>query len=434
MAHEALHKHDPALVQMKLQQPPFRSEDAIALALSEVARNNALSVARAKCLAWVARCGGQVLLQKRGWQNVVVKSFRDVSWGKMVFVLLATMVIAVQSVLPAASLMYWSAGQLLRVVIDNFVEGLIVASAMFLGGSILLAWTRPRGFVRIVLIALAMMVFALMGCAISYWLTYDAGFFPPPSFIAANTLRWTIIGGLLFLIDDLIEQRRQNASRQREGETRVANLGRQAAEARLQLMQAQIEPHFLFNTLANVKRLCATDPDGGADLFSHLMVYLRAALPRLRETESTLETELSLARSFLSVLKIRMGTRLQFTIEVPEACLSLPFPSMALLTLVENAVKHGLAPAREGGSISICGEQQNDRFCVTVADTGVGFSAKGGSGMGIANTRNRLAAAYGTEAELVLAANSPRGVVASIKLPLKLMRRESQRRIEGEVL
>ena len=187
-------------------------------------------------------------------------------------------------------------------------------------------------------------------------------------------------------------------------------------------MQAQIEPHFLFNTLANVKRLCATDPDRGADLFSHLMVYLRAALPRLRDSDATLATELSLARSFLAVLKIRMGCRLQFTIDVPEASLALPFPAMALLTLVENAVKHGLAPAQQGGSISIVGEEKEGRFCVTVADTGVGFSAKGGSGMGIANTRNRLFAAYGDKAELVLAANSPRGVVARIVLPVAMIR------------
>ncbi len=419
---------------MKWQLPALVPDDPTALALSALARNNPPLVVRATLVAWIARCGGQVLLQKRSWHNVVARSFRDVTRSKLAFVLLATSVIAAQSVLLPASLMYWTAGQLLRAFVESLVEGSIVALTMFLGGSILLAWTRPRGVVRILWISLVLAVFALVGCLTGYWLTYEAGFFPPLSFIAANTLRWTIIGGLLFLIDDLIEQRRHNASRQREGETRVANLGRQVAEVRLQLMQAQIEPHFLFNTLANVKRLCATDPDGGADLFSHLMVYLRAALPRLRETEATLATELSLARSFLEVLKIRMGIRLQFTIEVPEACLALPFPSMALLTLVENAVKHGLAPAREGGSISIFGEHQNGRLCVTVADTGVGFSAKGGSGMGIANTRNRLAAAYGTEAELVLAGNSPRGVVASIKVPLKLMRREPPPLGEGVVL
>ena len=412
---------------MKLQQPAFLPDEPIALALSALTRNNQISVVRSMLVAWVVRCGGRVLLQKRSWQNVLTRSFRDITPGKLVFVLLATVVIAVQSILQPASLMHWSAGQLFLAFIESLVEGSIVALTMFLGGSILLAWTRPRGWVRTVLISLAMLLFALIGCVIGYGLTYDAGFFPPASFVAANTLRWTIIGGLLFVIDDLIEQQRQNTRRLREGETRVASLGRQAAEVRLQLMQAQIEPHFLFNTLANVKRLCATDPDRGAELFSHLMVYLRAALPRLRDSDATLATELSLARSFLAVLKIRMGNRLQFTIDVPDACLSLPFPSMALLTLVENAVKHGLAPAQQGGSISIVGEQRDGRFSVSVVDTGVGFSAKGGSGMGIFNTRNRLFAAYGDQAELVLAANSPRGVAARIVVPVTMIRPEPHR-------
>ena len=415
---------------MKLQLPPLLPEDALALALSVVERNNPPTAVRTTLVARVAAYGGQVLLQKRRWHHFIARSFRDVTRGRSVFVLLATMIVAFQSVLPA-SLMAWSAGQLWRAFVESFVEGTIVAWTMFLCGSMLLAWIQPRGLVRIVLLSLAVVVFALIGCLAGYWLTYDAGFFPPPSFVAANALRWAIIGGLLFVIDDLIKQQRQNMHRLREGETRVANLGRQATEARLQLMQAQIEPHFLFNTLANVKRLCATDPDGGAALFSHLMVYLRAALPRLRETESTLSSELSLARSFLAVLKIRMGNRLQFTVDVPDAFLSLPFPSMALLTLVENAVKHGLAPAQQGGSISILGEQHNGQLCVTVADTGIGFSAKGGSGMGIANTRNRLVATYGNAAELVLAANNPSGVIARIAVPLSFTARTYHELVAG---
>ena len=409
-------------MKMHSQPLPLLPNDAIALALSALKRNNHPRIALITLVAWVARRGGQVLLQERRWHTVIARSFREITRGKLAFVLLATVVITAQSTLQAASSRYWSADQLVRAFTETFAEGVVVALAMFFGGSILLAWARPSGVVGTVVASLALTVFAAAGCLAGFWLTFDPRFFPPLSFIVASTLRWTIIGGLLFVIDDLIETQRQNMRRLHDGAARVASLGRQSAEARLQLMQAQIEPHFLFNTLANVKRLCNTDPDGGAELFAHLMVYLRAALPRIRETETTLATELSLARSFLAVLKIRMGARLQFSIDVPEACLSLPFPSMVLLTLVENAVKHGLAPAQQGGSIRIAGEQQGGRFSVSVADTGVGFSAKGGSGMGIASIRSRLAAAYGSKAELLLAANSPCGVVASIVIPFTPIR------------
>ena len=400
----------------------FANSAPDALALAALALNNPPSVVRGLRVAWIARWGGQVLLQKRSWHAGAARSFRRVTRGRALFVLMFTAVISLQGVLQPANLSYWSGGQLLRAVAEAFVENSLAAWLLFLGGSTVLEFTAERGItriVRIVCMSLALPVFALIGCLVGFYITFDDGFFPPVSFIASSALRWAIIGGVLFVIDELIEQQRQHARQLREGATRALRLDRQAAEARLQLMQAQIEPHFLFNTLANVKRLCATDPDGGAALFSHLMVYLRAALPRLRETDSTLATEINLARAYLAVLQIRMGSRLRFSIEVPEVLLSLPFPAMALLTLVENAVKHGLAPAQLGGTITIRAAQHRDRIALTVTDTGVGFGAKGGSGIGIANTRSRLAAVYGDAAELTLAANTPHGVIASIVVPYK---------------
>ena len=393
-----------------------------ALALAAFALNNPLSVALRPIVALIARWGEPVLLQQRSWHEGVARSFRHVTRGRALFVLMFSAVISLQGVLQPANLSYWSGGPLLRAVAEAFVENSLAAWLLFLGGSAVLELTAERGItriVRIVCMSLALPVFALIGCLVGFYLTFDDGFFPPVSFVASSALRWAIIGGVLFVIDELIEQQRQHARQLREGATRALRLDRQAAEARLQLMQAQIEPHFLFNTLANVKRLCATDPDGGAALFSHLMVYLRAALPRLRETDSTLATEVNLARAYLAVLQIRMGSRLRFSIDVPDVLLSLPFPSMALLTLVENAVKHGLAPAQLGGTITIRAAQHNDRIVLTVTDTGVGLGAKGGSGIGIANTRSRLAAVYGDAAELALAANTPHGVIASIVMPYK---------------
>jgi LytS/YehU family sensor histidine kinase len=190
-------------------------------------------------------------------------------------------------------------------------------------------------------------------------------------------------------------------------------------EARLQVMRAQIEPHFLFNTLANVKRLCQTDVGNGLRMLDNLVRYLRAALPQMRDAETTLGQEADLVEAFLAVLKIRMGARLSYRIEVDADVRGVRFPPMMLLTLAENSIKHGLNPAPDGGSIAIRAARHGDRLEVRVADTGVGFgvAATGGTGVGLANTRARLAALYGDGALLSLEANAPRGVVAVVRIP-----------------
>jgi LytS/YehU family sensor histidine kinase len=191
-------------------------------------------------------------------------------------------------------------------------------------------------------------------------------------------------------------------------------------EARLQVMRAQIEPHFLFNTLANVKRLCQTDVAGGVTMLDNLTRYLRAALPQMRGAQTTLGQEADLVQAYLAVLQIRMGGRLRHAISIPPALRSQPFPPMMLLTLAENAIKHGLTPSPHGGRLDVRARATASRLLVEVADTGVGFgaAATGGSGVGLANTRARLAALHGDAAELSLEANHPSGVVAGIRLPL----------------
>jgi LytS/YehU family sensor histidine kinase len=191
-------------------------------------------------------------------------------------------------------------------------------------------------------------------------------------------------------------------------------------EARLCALQAQIEPHFLFNTLANVKRLYETAPSRGREMLSSLINYLRAALPTMREPGSTLAREIELVRSFLTILQMRMGERLQFSVEAPVELSDVRVPPMVLPTLVENAIKHGLSPLPEGGRIDIRARSEpSGQLVIEVADNGAGFSASGGSGVGLANTRSRLAALYGAEASLSLSMATPRGVVASVRLPLQ---------------
>jgi signal transduction histidine kinase len=196
-------------------------------------------------------------------------------------------------------------------------------------------------------------------------------------------------------------------------------LKRQLAEAQLKMMQAQVEPHFLFNTLASVDYLIETDPARASTMQKNLIQYLRAALPQMREGSTTLGKELALVRSYLEILKVRMEDRLQFAITVPQGLMSAQFPPMVLQSLVENAIKHALEPKPEGGSITVTADIANGGLRVTVADTGLGFGAAGkpGTGVGLNNVRERLAALYGGRAKFAIEANSPTGTIAKIEVP-----------------
>ena len=242
-----------------------------------------------------------------------------------------------------------------------------------------------------------------------------------PGYFLQVWLLWSAVGAFGYWLFHTIRSDETARSQLADAECRRESLQAQMVEARLCALQAQIEPHFLFNTLANVKRLYETAPARGREMLSSLINYLRAALPTMREPGSTLERELELVRSFLTILQMRMGERLAFSIDVPGRLAAARVPPMVLPTLVENAIKHGLSPLPEGGRIDIRVAQQEDRgLVIEVADNGAGFSASGGSGVGLANTRSRLTALYGTDASLSLAMAEPRGVVATVRLPLQL--------------
>ena len=189
--------------------------------------------------------------------------------------------------------------------------------------------------------------------------------------------------------------------------------------ARLNLLQAQVEPHFLYNTLANAQVLARTDPPRADQMLGHLIQYLRHSLPREHGSLSTLGEELERAGAYLEILKIRMGARLELQVQVPEELKALQLPSMMLQTLVENAIKHGLEPKSGGGTVWILACRIDDHATVTVADDGQGFGrATGGTGIGLKNLRERLQLTYGGRASFALVSNFPSGVAATLTLPL----------------
>jgi signal transduction histidine kinase len=197
-------------------------------------------------------------------------------------------------------------------------------------------------------------------------------------------------------------------------------LARQHAEAELAVVRAQIEPHFLFNTLANLRFLIKDDPKLALAMLDNLIDYLQAAVPRIRGQSNALRDELAMASSYVSILQIRMGDRLQASFDVSQDLLGLPFPPMMLITLIENAIKHGLNELQEGGHLHVHAERRNGRLRVSVADTGIGLAPEASlrDGVGLSNIRERLQAMYGDMAHLELAPNPPRGTIATIDLPL----------------
>ena len=203
------------------------------------------------------------------------------------------------------------------------------------------------------------------------------------------------------------------------------SLKRQVVEARMAAMQAQVEPHFLFNTLASIDHLIETDPKRASVMQKNLIALLRASMPTMREANGAgngvrdLGREMAVITPYLEILKVRMEDRLTTQIDVPEGLRSAEFPPMMIQSLVENAIKHGLEPKPEGGTLTVKAEIVHGKLAVTVADTGLGFgkAATAGTGIGLNNIRERLQLLYGSKATLTVAENPPSGTRVTITVP-----------------
>jgi LytS/YehU family sensor histidine kinase len=200
---------------------------------------------------------------------------------------------------------------------------------------------------------------------------------------------------------------------------RSAEASRSQAVAELGLLQAQIEPHFLFNTLAHVQSAIDQDPEIGKQMLSHLIRYLRGTLTRSRSVQYTLTAERELVESLLSIAAIRLGSRLRSRVSIPDTLGMASLPPLLLQPLVENAIKHGIEPAIDGGEIHVDAWNEGDQLILRVTDTGLGMAAAGPEGVGLSNVRARLAALYGDRGRLTLQRHPERGVVAELHLPLR---------------
>ncbi|MCY7314322.1 MAG: histidine kinase, partial [Rubrivivax sp.] len=253
-------------------------------------------------------------------------------------------------------------------------------------------------------------------------------------FLMQLTFLWVIASAIIKFTYKGRMQAEVKAARATET-AEAESLKRQVVEARMAAMQAQVEPHFLFNTLASIDHLIETDPPRASQMQKNLIALLRASMPTMREASGQgglggngvrdLGREIAVIRPYLEILKVRMEERLATDIAVPDGLLSAEFPPMMIQTLVENAIKHGLEPKPEGGQLRVAAEIVHGKLQMTVADTGLGFGKAGssgstaGTGVGLANVRERLQMLYGNKASLTVTENQPSGTVVTITVPYR---------------
>ena len=310
---------------------------------------------------------------------------------------------------------------------------IVIGRTVFVGMSALLAfgflerWPArpPRWIARWTLQVIAVGGVIPPAAYVAYWLTTSGH----PDLVHDNLrlagYAMLTISGILFApwiaVGALVKQRETFARDQATAFSRErGELERKAQQARFRLLQAQVEPHFLFNTLANVLALVESGAPQAKEVLSSLIAYLRAAVPQLHETVTTMGQELELVRAYLDVMHMRMPDRLEFNLRVDEDAADLECPPMTLLTLVENAVRHGIDPSEVGGRIDVQVATQDGRCVARVTDTGVGLKPTGrGLGTGLAALRERLQLVFGHRAQLHLTDVLPHGVCAELSFPAR---------------
>jgi signal transduction histidine kinase len=239
--------------------------------------------------------------------------------------------------------------------------------------------------------------------------------------LLTSALRWGAVAFAVATTYYLWRASADSGDQLRQESLHRQSVEQQLANTRLTALRKQIEPHFLFNTLATVRRLHQTDPAAGAGMLASFIDYLRRVLPMLECSEVALGDEINLIRAYLAVIQSRMAGRLAVNIQVPGNLGAVRVPPLMLATLVENAIKHGLAPLPSGGTLSVTAASNHGLLELVVADNGVGLKADsgGGTGIGLYNVRARLATLYGARATLQVQANRPTGVCATIRLPFR---------------
>lgn len=357
----------------------------------------------AKCAAARPRPAG-------GWH---LSTWTAARWSTVVAVLMATQYLAQPFVWA-----HWPVADVLQGFAEVARDRLLVAWAI--AAALVLATRVPAHTIRarVLLVGAAVVAGAVAG-EFALAATGTTGERADALSVTGRVAQWIGIAICVASIYGLWLRGRTATATARRRELEQSAAEANLVRTQLQTLRQQIDPHFLFNTLATIRHLREADAEAGGRLLRHLAGYLRSTLASARE-ETTLAEEVDLVASYLAIVGARMSGRLTVDIDVPADLRSLACPPLAIATLVENAVKHGVAPSPDGGSIVVRARCEGAVLEIVVTDTGVGIVAApagGGSGLGLANLRERLRALYGTAASLTVGGNAPRGVRAVIRIP-----------------
>jgi hypothetical protein len=336
---------------------------------------------------------------------------------RLVVVFVVTLIVSLRVLIQPDLLDFFSPFEIFLAWGQHFTEIGLVAAVLLLVYTLLDEGLRTDAAWKTAVLLAALLATSVVATVIFYRAALDLD--PPVLALASDSLRLAVPAMLLAGLAEYHRRAARTDIALRDAEAAIDRRGREETEQLLQLLRAQLEPHFLFNTLANVRRLYRTDLDAGSRAIGSLLTYLRAALPELRRETALLGAELDLVRSYLELFRLRMGRRLTYSIAAEPGLLDSEFPPMLLVTLVENAIKHGIEPTRNGGHVAVSARAHGGTLEVRVSDDGVGFgsAAASGTGLGLVNIRRQLATRYGGNARLDLAACAPHGVMASIALP-----------------
>ena len=356
--------------------------------------------------------------------NFAARAARAVGWPRVAAVALVTLLLSLGALVSPALLDFLSPAEIAIAWFQHLLELAAVAAVLLAAFSVLDEATPPGMPLRLTFICALLLILSFV-LAVLLHAYYAGGFkhLPPWLRMFADSLRWGLPAVFLALVADVHRRALRAASAAHAAELARAQLSQAETEQQLALLQAQIEPHFLFNVLGNTRRLYRTQPQAGAEAITCLMSYLRTALPQLRSRRAALSEEIALVRAYLDLFKLRMGAQLNSSIDVDAALEEAEFPPMLLITLVENAIKHGLEPAG-GGFIAVRVRHRGNLLEVAVCDDGVGFgaTATSGTGVGLVNVRRQLSARYQHRARLTLEGREPHGACATIELPLRRVR------------
>jgi signal transduction histidine kinase len=276
----------------------------------------------------------------------------------------------------------------------------------------------PQGWAGVVLVVGSILLGYLLGSAIAGRLCtffgWQAAYAVMPENVVRNSILISVLAGGAAIY--YFYSNHKSAYLERK----MDEFNRQAGEARLRLLESQLEPHMLFNTLANLRALIATDPPRATAMLDRMIAYLRATLAASRATSHPLQAEFDRLRDYLELMAVRMGPRLRYTLELPPELAAQPVPTLLLQPLVENAIQHGLEPQVAGGSITVRARRDGQRLTLEVSDSGTGYTVAAtptGSGFGLAQVRERLLTTYGAQAGLDLAVPPGGGTTVTLSFP-----------------